>query len=95
MSKVKKCMLVAIALTVGFTFKATNVLAATLHQENTQYYYDRSRADGSDHHSWYWKHYTMSGDIAYCIEPNVPEGVNYSQGSYEATGLSDSIKERL
>ena len=42
LSKVKKCMLVAIALTVGFTFKATNVLAATLHQENTQYYYDRS-----------------------------------------------------
>ncbi len=95
MNKVKKYMLIAIALTVGFTFKATNVSAATLHQENTKYYYDRARADGSDHHSWYWKHYTMDGDVAYCIEPNVPEGTSYNQGNWDATGLSDSIKERL
>ena len=95
MNKITKCMLLAMALFVGFTFKANAVSAATLHQENTQYFYDRAHADGSDEHSWYWKHYTMDGAVAYCIEPNVPEGTTYSQGSYAATGLPDSIKERL
>ncbi|MBR1936726.1 MAG: Cys-Gln thioester bond-forming surface protein [Bacilli bacterium] len=95
MKKITKCMLLAFALLVGFTVKANAVQAATLHQENTSYYYDRSRGDGSDHHSWYFKHYTMDGAVAYCIEPNVPEGVTYNQGDYSATGLSDSYKERL
>ena len=94
MKKITKYMLFAFALLLGFTVKATAVSAATLHQENTQYYYDRIHSDGSEH-SWYFKHYTMDGEIAFCIEPGVVEGTTYSQGSYDATGLPDSIKEKI
>ena len=94
MNKIGKYFLVAFGLLVAFTVKAQPVSAATLHQENTQYYYDRTHADGSEH-SWYFKHYLFDNEVAYCIEPGVIEGVNYSQGSYSATGLPESIKERL
>lgn len=94
MKKTTKYMLFVFALLLGFTVKATAVSAATLHQENTQYYYDRIHSDGSEH-SWYFKHYTMDGEIAFCIEPGVIEGTTYSQGSYNATGLPDSIKEKI
>ena len=94
MKKITKCMLFAFALLVGFTVKANAVSAATLHQENTSYYYDRFYADGSEH-SWYFKHYTMDNEVAYCIEPGVHEGTTYPQTNYEATGLPDSIKERI
>lgn len=94
MNKIGKYFLVAFGLLVAFTVKAQTVSAATLHQENTQYYYDRTHADGSEH-SWYFKHYSFGNEVAYCIEPGVIEGVNYSQGSYSATGLPESIKERL
>ena len=80
-------------LLCGF-ITAPNVHAATLHQENTQYYYDRYYPDGSEH-SWYYKHYTMDNEVAYCIEPGVVEGVNYPQTNYSATGLPNSIKERI
>ena len=92
MKKITKCMLFAFALLVGFTVKANAVSAATLHQENTSYYYDRFYADGSEH-SWYFKHYTMDNEVAYCIEPGVHEGTTYPQTNYEATGLPDSIKD--
>ena len=93
MSKIGKYFLLAFGLMVAFAVKAQPVSAATLHQENTQYFYDRY--DHGNEVSWYWKHYEMDGEIAYCIEPNVIEGTTYSQGSYSATGLPDSIKERL
>ena len=97
MKKKKKIafLLVASALFVGLVATVYAATGGTLHQEQTQYFYNRQRADGTEHHSWYWKHYTMDGDVAYCIEPNVPEGTTYQQGTWEETGLSDSIKERL
>lgn len=95
MNKVTKSMLLVLALLVGFTLKAQSVSAATLTKERSGYFYDRYKADGSDRHSWYWQYYTIDGEVAYCIEPNVPEGVEYPQTSYEATGLPNSIKERL
>ena len=94
MKKIGKYFLIAFGLFIAFAVNAQTVNAETLHQENTQYYYDRFYPDGSEH-SWYFKHYKMDSEVAYCIEPGVVEGVNYSQGSYSATGLPDSIKERL
>ena len=92
-NKIKYLLFVVGILLCGF-ITAPNVHAATLHQENTQYYYDRYYPDGSEH-SWYYKHYTMDNEVAYCIEPGVVEGVNYPQTSYSATGLPNSIKERI
>lgn len=95
MKKITKFMLLTITIFIGFIFKANTISAATLVKEKTQYYYYRVQADGTDVHSLSWKYYTIDGEIAYCIEPNIQDGVNYSQGSYEQTGLPDSIKERL
>lgn len=95
MKKITKFMLLAITLFIGFIFKANAVSAATLVKEKTQYFYYRVQADGTDAHSLSWKYYTIDGEVAYCIEPNIQDGVTYSQGSYEQTGLPDSIKERL
>ena len=86
MNKITKCLLLTTALFVGFTVKANAVSAATLVKEKSNYYYDRMHADGSDHHSWYFQHYTMDGEISYCIEPNVPEGVHYNQQTPPAGG---------
>ena len=95
MKKCVKLFIVTLGLLIGLTVNASNVQAATLHYENSDYWYDRAKADGSDRHSWYWRPYEMDGKVAYCIEPNVKEGKTYSQGSWEQTGLSNSIKERL
>lgn len=95
MNKITKCLMLATALFVGFTVKASAVSAATLVKEKSDYYYERQESDGSNHHSWYWQHYTMDGDVAYCIEPNVPEGVTYPEVDWAGTGLPESIKERL
>ena len=95
MKKCAKYFLVMLGLMIGFIVNANAVQAATLSYTNSDYWYNRAKGDGSDHHSWYWRPYEMDGKVAYCIEPNVKEGTTYSQGSWEATGLPNSIKERL
>lgn len=95
MKKVCMCLALTLGLLVGFTVNAQAVSAATLTKTKSGYYYDRARADGSDHHSWYFQQYEMDGEVSYCIEPNIPEGTTYNQGSWEATGLPNEIKERL
>lgn len=95
MKKCAKLFLVMLGLLIGFTVNAHAVSAATLHYENSDYWYTRSKGDGSDTHSWYWRPYEMDGRVAYCIEPGTVEGTTYSHGTWEATGLSNSIKERV
>ena len=92
--KIKYLLFAAALLLCGFS-TMPKVHAATLVKEKSGWYYDRSWADGSDRHSWYWQFYTMDGEVAYCIEPNVPEGTTYPQGSWETTGLSNDIKEKI
>ena len=95
MKKITTTLLLVIGLLVGFTVNAQAVSAATLTQTNSGYWYDRTKADGSDHHSWHFTLYEVDGQVAYCIQPNIPEGTHYNQGSWEDTGLPNSIKERL
>lgn len=95
MSKITKSLLLIMALVVGFSLKAESVSAATLTKVKSGYYYDRRSADDTSLASWYWQHYTIDGEVAYCIEPNVPEGVEYPETNWEATGLPNSIKERV
>ena len=95
MKKITTTLLLVIGLLVGFTVNAQAVSAATLTQTNSGYWYDRAKGDGSDHHSWHFTLYEVDGQVAYCIQPNIPEGTHYNQGSWEDTGLPNSIKERL
>ena len=95
MKKFTTTLLLAIGLLVGFTVNAQAVNAATLNMSYSDYWYDRAKADGSEHHSWHFTLYDMDGEVAYCIQPNVKEGTHYNQGSWEDTGLPNSIKERI
>ena len=76
MKKFTKTILLTIGLLVGFTVNAHAVSAATLTQTDSGYWYDRAKADGSDHHSWHYTLYDIDGEVAYCIQPNTKEGVN-------------------
>ena len=60
----KKCALV-LALTIGAFIGVQNVHAATLTMEDSGYFYDRNNASGNDRHSWYWRLYTVDGQVAY------------------------------
>ena len=95
MKKIVMCLAITLGFLVGFTVNAQAVNAATLTKTKSGYYYDRARGDGSDRHSWYFMKYEMDGEVSYCIEPNVPEGTTYNSGSWEDTGLSNDIKERV
>ena len=95
MKKIGMCLVLTLGILLGFTVNAQAVNAATLTKTKSGYYYDRARADGTDHHSWYFMQYEMDGEVSYCIEPNIPEGTTYNPGSWEATGLPNEIKERL
>lgn len=95
MKKFTTTLLLAIGLLVGFTVNAQAVNAATLNMSYSDYWYDRAKADGSEHHSWHFTLYDMDGEVAYCIQPNIKEGTHYNQGSWEDTGLPNSIKERI
>ena len=95
MKKCAKYFLVMLGLMIGFTVNAHAVQAATLNMNYSDYWYYRAHGDGSDAHSWHYTLYEVDGEVAYCIEPNVPEGKTYSQGSWEQTGLPNSIKERV
>ena len=86
-------LLIIILLVSIITVKATS--AGTLKIEYSNVYWHRQKADGSDHYSWFLSHYTIDGEVAYCIEPNIPEGTTYVEGTWEDMELDDSIKERL
>ena len=73
MKKITTTLLLVIGLLVGFTVNAQAVSAATLTQTNSGYWYDRAKGDGSDHHSWHFTLYEVDGQVAYCIQPNIPE----------------------
>lgn len=93
--KLGKYLLVAVGLIGSLAFGTTSVQAASLNMNYSDYWYNRAKADGSDHHSWHYTLYEVDGEVAYCIEPNIPEGTYYNQGSWEQTGLSNDIKERI
>jgi len=95
MKKLTRCFLLMLGLIVGFAVNSTSVQAATLNMNYSDYWYNRAYADGSNHHSWHYTLYEVDGEVAYCIQPDVPEGVSYGQGSWEDTGLPNSIKEKI
>lgn len=97
MNKICKCLVLTIGLLIGFTINAKAVNAATLSKTYTNYWYNRSHADGSNAHSWRHPLYELDGKVSYCIEPNTPEGEIYPDGTtdWSATGLPNSIKERV
>ena len=70
-----------------------NVFAATLQMDFTGYWYERSD-NGSNYSSWKLENYYVDGNVAFCIEPGIPEGTTMQQGTWENTGLSNNIKHQ-
>lgn len=95
MNKVGKCLVLALGLLVGFTVKAQAVNAATLNYDWSGYWYERQDQNGGNHSSWKQENYYVDGEVAYCIEPGVPEGNPMYPADWNATGLPNSIKERV
>ncbi len=72
-----------------------NVMAATLNMDFTGYWYERSD-NGANYSSWKLQNYYVDGNVAFCIEPGVPEGTNqYREVSWDALGLSNSVKQKV
>lgn len=72
-----------------------NVMAATLNMDFTGYWYERSD-NGNNYSSWKLQNYYVDGNVAFCIEPGVPEGTNqYREVSWEQLGLSNSVKQKV
>ena len=93
--KLGKYLLVAVGIVSSLAFATPSVHAASLDMNYSDYWYYRTKADGSDLHSWHYTLYEVDGQVAYCIEPGIPEGTVYNQGTWEQTGLSNDIKERI
>lgn len=94
MKWINKYIFLIAGILVGSLMFADNVFASTLNYDHTGYYWQRNNPDGTKN-SWYLEDYYVDGEVAYCIEPGVPEGNPMNSGSWEQTGLSDSIKDRI
>ena len=69
--KLGKYLLVAACIFTGIAIGTPAVQAASLNMHYSDYWYNRAKADGSDHHSWHYTLYEVDGEVAYCIEPNI------------------------
>lgn len=79
-----------------FTFiKTEKVYAVEIKKEASGWYYERAKKDGSENYSGTLQNYSLSGEVAYCIEPTVSDNGSVSLSTWEKTGLSDNIKERV
>lgn len=95
MKKKSKFFLLALSALVGLMFGTQNVFAATLQMDFTGYWYERSD-NGSNYSSWKLENYYVDGNVAFCIEPGIPEGTNqYVQSSYNDWNISNSIKQKV
>lgn len=90
----KKCIF-TLAFIISAFVGVQNVKAATLNFDWSGIWYERQDQNGENHSSWRLENYYIDGNVAYCIEPGIPEGNPYYQANWEVTGLSDSIKERV
>lgn len=75
--------------------KTEKVYAVEIKKEASGWYYERAKKDGSENYSGTLQNYSLSGEVAYCIEPTVSDNGSVSLSTWAKTGLSDNIKERV
>lgn len=74
---------------------AEKVSAVEIKKEASGWYYERAKKDGSENYSGTLQNYSLSGEVAYCIEPTVSDNGSVNLSTWAKTGLSDNIKERV
>lgn len=94
MKKRNKFLLMVVGALITMVCGTQNVFASTLNYDFSGYWYERNN-DLGNYASWKLENYYVDGNVAYCIEPGIPEGNPMYQGSWENTGLSNDIKERV
>lgn len=94
MKKISKILFMFIGTFVTMVCGLQNVFASTLNYDFSGYWYERSD-NGANYSSWRLENYYVDGNVAFCIEPGIPEGNPMHEGSWEDTGLSNNIKQRV
>lgn len=94
MKKISKILFMFVGAFVTMVCGLQNVFASTLNYDFSGYWYERSD-NGTNYSSWKLENYYVDGNVAFCIEPGIPEGNPMQQGSWEDTGLSNNIKQRV
>lgn len=94
MKKINKCLLMVVGAFITLICGTQNVFASTLNYDFSGYYYERSD-NGANYSSWKLENYYVDGNVAFCIEPGIPEGNPMIPGGWENTGLSNDIKQRI
>ena len=95
MKGIGKKLLFTVGILLGSAIGIQNVSAATLNFDWTGYYYERFDQDGNNYSSWKLENYYVDGEVAYCIEPGIPEGDDYQLGSWSDAGLSNEIGRKV
>ena len=91
-----KNLLLLLGVIIGCV-STTSVYAqgATLTMNKSGYFWTRTSPSESAH-SWYTQDYSFGDRVAYCIEPNVPEGTNnYTVGDMSNTNYSNEQKLKM
>lgn len=91
-----KNLLLLLGVIIGCV-STTSVYAqgATLTMNKSGYFWTRTSPSESAH-SWYTQDYYFGDRVAYCIEPNVPEGTNnYTVGDMSNTNYSNEQKLKM
>ncbi|MGM9875695.1 MAG: SpaA isopeptide-forming pilin-related protein [Bacilli bacterium] len=94
MKKISKFLFMFVGAFVTMVCGLQNVFASTLNYDFSGYWYERSD-NGANYSSWKLENYYVDGNVAFCIEPGIPEGSPMQQGTWENTGLSNNIKQRV
>lgn len=90
-----KKIVFSIAILISAIVGVQNVSAASLNYDFSGYWYERFDQNGNNYSSWRLENYYVDGEVAYCIEPGIPEGTPMQQGNWSNTGLPESIRERV
>ena len=94
MKKISKILFMFVGAFVTMVCGLQNVFASTLNYDFSGYWYERSD-NGANYSSWRLENYYVDGNVAFCIEPGIPEGNPMREATWEETGLSNSIKQRV
>lgn len=94
MKKITKILVLTLGLIFGMVSNYKVVNAATANSTETGWFFERR--DSNHHASDKFLYYDIDGVVSYCIEPRVHVGTDkYLEGTWEDTGLSNDIKERI
>ena len=93
MKKIPIFSLIVIAFSLFSCIPEVNAATGNLKKEKTDYYSYRTYGDKRFTEEFYL--YSINGKTAYCIEPGVTEGDEYTSGTWQNINLSNEVKNKI